>query len=71
MIEVFILSAQLAGGFTMIPFSDEINCLIALAALPTAIVTEAECYPIEMIAHGSVYAPEMAPLAPRKPEQGV
>ena len=71
MIEVFILSAQLAGGFTMIPFSDETACNDAIHALPPTIVTEAECYEIEMIAHGSVYAPEMAPLAPRKPGQGV
>ncbi len=72
MIKVFILSAQLAGGFTMIPFSDEIACNDAIDALPPSIVTEAECYPVEMIQQsGSRLAPEMAPLPPHKPGQGV
>ncbi len=72
MLKVFILSAQISGGFAMMPIGTEIDCLIALAALPTAIVTEAECYEIEMIQHsGSRLAPEMAPKPPLKPGQGV
>ena len=71
MLKVFILSAQMSGGFAMLPIDTEINCLIALAALPPSVITEAECYEIEMIQHGSVYAPEMAPLAPRKPGQKI
>ena len=71
MIEVFILTAKMmVGGFTMMPHSTEAACRDALAALPPSIVQSGECYPIEMIAHsGSRYAPELAPLPPRKPGQ--
>ncbi len=68
MIKVFILTAHLANGFSMIPFPDEGSCLRAAASLPIQIVNRTECYPMEMIiASGSRYAPEMSPLPPRKP----
>ena len=68
MIEVFILTAQLSGGFTMLPMADEAACRAALAGLSPIVASEAECYPIEMLApSGSRYAPEMAPMPPRKP----
>jgi len=70
MLNIWILTAQLNGGFSMMPIGTEIDCLIALASLPPAIVTEAECYPVEMIKQsGSRLAPEMAPLPVRKPVQ--
>ena len=68
MIPVYILTAHLAGGFSMMPFDTESACQAALESL--AIVTEAECYPIEMIIpSGSRFAPSLAPLPPRKPER--
>ena len=70
MITVFILTAKMAAGFTMMPHSTEAACLAALASLPPAVVMSAECYPIEMIApSGSRLAPEMAPLPAPKPGQ--
>ncbi len=68
MIKVFILTAKLSAGFTMMPYSTEVACYDAMVTLPLAVVRSAECYPIEMIASsGSRLAPEMAPLPPRKP----
>ena len=66
MIAVWILTAQLAGGFTMIPLTSEADCLAALAALPAAIVQNSECTRIEMIAPSSPLAPELSPIPPRK-----
>jgi len=71
MVTVFILTAQLANGFTMMPMVDETACNDALAALPPAIIESAECYPIEMIVRGSRYAPEMSPLPAPKPGRRV
>lgn len=68
MIAVWILTAQMSGGFAMVPIGTEADCMATIAALPPAIVTEAECYQIEMILPpGSRLAPEMAPLPPRRP----
>jgi hypothetical protein len=67
MITVFILTAHLSGGFTMMPFASETACNDAIDALPLAVIAEAECYQIEMIARGSRLAPEMAPVPIRKP----
>ncbi len=68
MITVFILAAQMVGGgFSMLPYDSQDACRAAMAGLPPAIVAEAECFGIEMIAPGgSRLAPEKAPLPPRK-----
>ena len=68
MIKVWILTAQMIGGFTMLPFPDEAACRAAMVTLSAAVITSAECYEIEMIQpSGSMYAPEMAPMPARKP----
>ncbi len=69
MIQVFILISQMTGGgFAMMPFASQDACQAAMAGLPPAIVAEAECVQIEMIApSGSRLAPELAPFPPRKP----
>lgn len=70
MLKVWILAAMFNGDFAMTPFSDEAACRAAIDGLPVAIVTDAECYPVEMMKlSGSRLAPEMAPLPPRKPGQ--
>ncbi len=62
MIALFVLIAQMTGGgYAMMPFSSQDACQAAMAGLPSALVAEAQCVPIEMIAPASVYAPEMAP----------
>ncbi len=67
MITVFILTVQMVGGFSMMPFDSQDACRAAMARLPPAM---AECFEIEMIAPGgSRLAPELAPLPPRKPGQ--
>ncbi len=67
MIQVFILTAQLSGGFTMMPHATEALCYAAMDGL-AAVARSAECYSIEMLApSGSVYAPEMAPIPAPKP----
>ena len=67
MIKIFILTAQMVGGWAMMPMPTEAACLTALAVLHPSIVKSAECYPIEVIAAGSRYAPELAPLPAPKP----
>ncbi len=68
MIAAYILTAQMVGGFAMMPFAPEYACQAAMAGLPPSIAAKAECYPIEMLApSGSRLAPELAPLPPRKP----
>ncbi len=70
MINVFILTVQMALGFSMMPYNSLDACQAAMAGLAPAIAVEAECYQIEMIApSGSRYAPELSPLPPRKPGQ--
>ncbi len=70
MIALFVLIAQMvAGGFAMMPFGSLDACRAAMDGLPPAIVAEAQCVPIEMIAPASVYAPEMAPLPVSKAGQ--
>ncbi len=70
MIALFVLIAQMTGGgFSMMPFDSQDACRAAMAGLPPAIVAEAECVQIEMLAPASVYAPEMAPVPKRKPGQ--
>ncbi len=62
MIALFVLIAQMTGGgFAMMPFGSLDACQAAMAGLPPALVAEAQCAPIEMIAPASVYAPEIAP----------
>ncbi len=68
MIALFVLIAQMTGGgFAMMPFSSQDACRAAMVGLPPALVAEAQCVPIEMIAPASVYAPEMAPWPVSKP----
>ena len=67
MIKVYILTAQMVGGWAMMPMPTEAACLAALAVLHPAIVQSAECYPMEMMINGSRYAPEMSPLPRPKP----
>ena len=68
MIKVFILTAQLSSGFTMMPLGSLDACQTAMAGLPLDIVANAECYPIEMMARSSsLYAPEMSPVPKPKP----
>ncbi len=69
MIEVFILTAHLAGGFSMLPFDSEAACEAARDRLPPTIVARAECYPIKMLEPSNPFAPEMAPMP--KPRGGV
>ena len=66
MTEVFILTAHLVGGFTMMPLATEADCRAALAALPAPIATDGECTRIEVAIPSSPLAPEMAPIPPRK-----
>ena len=67
MITVFILTAQLFNGFTMMPHATEAACNITMNNL-AAVVHSAECHQIEMIMpDGSIYAPILSPLPPRKP----
>ncbi len=68
MITLFVLMAQMTGGgFAMMPFSSQDGCRAAVAGLQPAIVAEAQCVEIEMIAPGSAYAPVLAPLPKPKP----
>ncbi len=61
MIEVWILTVFLAnGGFVMTPTTSLEQCQ-ATAALHTLAV-HTDCYPIEMFAPGSIYAPELSPM---------
>lgn len=64
---VYILTAQLIGGFTMMPLVSEGDCLAALAALPAEITQDGECHEIDMVIPSSIYAPEMAPMPIAKP----
>ena len=66
--EVFILTAHLVGGFSMMPFDSEADCRTAMNILPPTIVARAECYPIKMLEPSSLFAPEMAPMP--KPKEG-
>jgi len=70
MIKVFILTAHLTGGFSMMPFDSEASCQAAMDLLPSTIVAEAECYPIEMLEPSNLFAPEMAPIPKPKPKRG-
>ena len=68
MIEVFVLVAQIVGGdIAMMPYGSTVACQAAMAGLQPAIVAEAQCVQIEMIAPASAYAPETAPLPVPKP----
>ena len=68
MTAIWILTAQLLGGFAMIPLASEADCLAALAALPPAITWAGECTRIEVLAPASPLAPEQSPLPPPKPK---
>ena len=64
MIEVFVLVAQIVGGdIAMMPFVSTVACQAAMVGLQPAIVADAECVEIEMLApDGSKYAPILSPL---------
>ncbi len=66
MIKVFILTAHLAGGFSMMPFDSKADCETAMNMLPLTIVAGAECYSIEMLEPSNPFAPEMAPMPKSK-----
>ena len=66
MLKVYLLIATYNSDFAMIPFANEAACKRAITEL-SLLVTEAECYPVEMLLPRISDAPEMAPLPPRKP----
>lgn len=67
MIAIYILTAQMAGGFTLMPYATEALCYAAMDGL-AVVVKSAECYQAEMIIpDGSIYAPIKSPIPPRKP----
>jgi hypothetical protein len=65
MIRVFILTAQMQGGFSYMPMDNLEACQSALAGLAASIATDGQCIPADL-APGSIYAPATSPIpAPR------
>ena len=48
MTKIFMLVAMFNGDWTMTPFTTEVACRQAIDGLTISIVTEADCFPMEM-----------------------
>ena len=67
MIAVWILTAQINGGFAMVPMSSEAACVAAISGL-SQIVDAAECFEAVVLPpHPPGPAPEIAPIPPKRP----
>ena len=66
MINVTMLCATMAGGFSCLPMTGDVECATALTLLHQGVIIESECTPVEMRA-GSIYAPDWSPIPVARP----
>ena len=71
MVKVWILVTMFGGDWSMTPYTTLAECDDAIGGLSVALVTEAKCEPVDILKPSGIYAPEMAPLPPRKPGDNV
>lgn len=71
MTKVWFLVAMFGGDWSMTPYTTLALCNDAIGGLSIVLVTEAKCTPAEIIKPSNIYAPEMAPMPPRKPGDNV
>ena len=67
MIKVWVLSAMMGNGFSIMPMVSEDACYLLMKNLHY-VATKPSCEEIELFAAGSKLAPEMAPKPKNKPK---
>lgn len=70
MLKVWVLSAIMGNGFSMMPVVDETACYTLMKNLHST-VTKPECSYINLFIESSIYAPEIAPIPKEKPSLDV
>ena len=67
MAQVFMLCAQLAGGWTCLPTATVADCLAVQALMHPGVTLASQCQPPIEQRTGSKWAPDMTPLPVPRP----